>query len=262
MHLSVRFHRPCLWLLRGARGPGPRAALAALIALLAAAPVRADQVTATFSNVNPGEVVTISSSQPPVSGSGWAGVYNFTNASGYLTGNYAAFCIDIAQDIYTNQTATFNVQSLGSAPVPGNAMGQLRANLIGELWYNDYAKIGSSNSNGAAFQLAVWEIINEQTTDKNGNLVLNVSSGSFSATDSDAATLTTANTWLAGLNLAGTGPQATNLIALTSSQYQDYVTMAPAPEPPGWVLGGMALVGVFVGAAWRRRRQHTAPLAA
>src|SRR5205823_8879320 len=91
-------------LVSGVYRPGCRAALlAALVALTAAAPARAGYVTATFSTVNPGEVVNISSTQPPVSGSGWAGVYNFTNASGDLNGNFASFCIDIAQDIYSNQ---------------------------------------------------------------------------------------------------------------------------------------------------------------
>jgi MYXO-CTERM domain-containing protein len=262
MRLFVGFSRRCRRLIPEARSPGCRAALVAALAVLAtAAPARAGMVTATFSTVSPGEVVTISSTSNNVHGSGWAGVYKFVNASGDLKGSFASFCIDIAQEIYSNQTVTFNVQNLASAPVPGTPMGQMRASLIGELWYNDYAKIGTSNSNAAAFQLAVWEIINEQTT-KNGKLVLDVTGGTFSATDSDSQTLLTANAWLAGLDLSGSGPQAPNLIALTSPQYQDYVTTAAAPAPSGLVLGGIALAGAALSAAWRRRRPRTAPFVA
>src|SRR5262249_31918386 len=158
------------------------AAWAALaLALLAlAAPARAGTVTATFDTVSPGEVVTISSGG--FNATGWAGGYNFKNASGDLTGNFGGFCIDIAQDIYGNTTLQFNVQALSAAPVPGGGMGALRANLIRELWAADYAKIGASNQKAAAFQLAIWEIINE-TTLVNGQLDLSVTRGSFQATD-------------------------------------------------------------------------------
>jgi hypothetical protein len=208
-------------------------AVAAVLAMgWSAAPARADSVTATFSNVNPGEIVSI-----PVNGnmeSGWAGIYNFTNSSGYLSGSFSGFCIDIAQDIISNQTATWAVAPLANAPVDGNqptAMGTLRANLVAELWYNDYSLIGTSNSNAAAFQLAIWEIINETQINGNGTLALNIDSGTFYATDGDSATLTTTNTWLSQLNLNGTGPMASNIIALTSTAYQDYVVQMPPPAP-------------------------------
>src|SRR5205085_9440280 len=132
-------------------------------------PAHAGFVTATFSNVNPGEVVTITSAKYGTE-TGWAGVYNFTNASSDigLSGNLKTFCIDIGQDIYSGTTTTFDVRNLANAPTPGSQMGQYRANLIRELWYQNYVKIGSSNSNAAAFQIAIWEIINETTTDSSG----------------------------------------------------------------------------------------------
>src|SRR5262249_18412919 len=129
-----------------------------------AAPTRADYVTATFGNVSPGEVVSISSDSGSSWESGWAGVYNFTNASGAITGNYSGFCIDIAQDVYGGQTATWTVAALASAPTPGTAMGPQKANLIAELWGRDYELIGTSNTNAAAFQIAIWTIINGNGT--------------------------------------------------------------------------------------------------
>jgi len=255
--------------LLSATGRGSKhlaAAVAAVIALgMVGLPAHAQFVTATFTSVSPGEVVAI-----PVNGStewGWAGDYRFSNASGNLTGSFSGFCIDISQDIFLNQTLTFNVAALGNAPVDGNlptAMGGLRANLIGELWYNDYALIGTDNSKAAAFQLAIWDIINETDTNLNGTLALNINSGAFYATDQDSATLTTTNTWLSALNLNGTGPMAGNLIALTNPVYQDYVVqVAPAPTaaivvapasvpaPPGLVLCIIGAVGLFLPSAFR-----------
>jgi hypothetical protein len=228
---------------------------------LAGTPARADFVTATFSNVNPGEVVTI----PVGTGteSGWAGVYNFTNASGAIAGSFSGFCIDIAQNIFANQTVTFGVAALSSAPVDGiqpSPMGTLRANLIGELWFNDQSLIGTSNSNAAAFQIAIWEIINEKNTNQDGTLDLNINSGSFYALAHDGTTLTTANTWLSQLNLAGTGSTASNLMALTSLGNQDYVFQGPpspgpdtsaAPAPSGLVLCFIGIIALMLSSAFR-----------
>ena len=119
--------------------------LLALFALgTCVAPARAAYETATFSNVSPGEVVTITDAGISINGeSGWAGDYNFVNASGILnSSSYLGFCIDIAQDIFSNQTVTWSVTSLADAPTPGTAMGQTNANLIAELWYNDYGRSG------------------------------------------------------------------------------------------------------------------------
>lgn len=241
---------------------------AALVAVAAAwclaAPARAD-VTTTFSDVNPGEVVTLSNGE-----TGWAGQYNFTKATGNITGNFGSFCIDISQNIYGGQTVTFQLASLASAPNDGPnspGMGALRAELIEELWYSDHTAALASASNAAAFQVAIWEIINETNTDPNGNLALDVTKGSFTVTDSDGATLTTANNWLQGINILGTGPKDTSLIALTNPNYQDYVTeggnnIQSTPAPPGLALAGVAAVCGGLAAGWRRYRRPARGLTA
>jgi hypothetical protein len=227
-------------------------AAAAVLALgWTATAAHAGTVTATFSNVNPGEVVTITDgygTSNQWSATGWAGVYNFVNAGGDLQGNLKSFCIDISQDIYQNLTVTFTTAALQNAPVPGQSMGQTRANLIAELWYQDYASIGASNSKAAAFQVAVWKIINETTSS------MNVSTGTFRVTDSnDPGTLTLANQWLAALDPTGNGPKEKDLLALTSSQYQDYVVETPVP--PGVVLASIGTVCFLLPRAWRYRRR-------
>jgi hypothetical protein len=196
--------------------------------------------------------------------SGWAGDYNFINASGAITGSFSSFCIDISQNIFANQTATFNVAALANAPVDGSqptAMGTLRAELIAELWYSDFALIGTSNSNATAFQLAIWEIINETKTNGNGTLALNISSGTFYATDPDSTALATTNTWLGQLNLNGTGLMASGLEALTNSSYQDYVVQdapppgpSPTPAPASLVLCVIGVFGIFVSLDFRKRK--------
>jgi hypothetical protein len=243
---SLDLLRKGSWVLLGfvACGEVRGCAAAVLAAVVLGAPARAGfTVTATFDTVAPGEVVTITLGGQ--SETGWAGVYNFKNASGYSNGSSGGFCIDISQNIYSNVTATWNVTDLANAPTPGNQMGTLRANLIRELWYNDFGLSGSSNSNAAAFQLAIWEIENETTTNANGTLALNLSTGSFTATDSDAATITTANSWLSQLDLSGNGPKDNSLIALTNSTYQDYVTRG-TPAPAGLVLASTGAVSVLL----------------
>ena len=96
--------------------------------------------------------------------------------------------------------------------------------------------IGSSDTRAAAFQLAIWEIINETNTSG-----WDLNSGTFRASAS-STTINTAETWLSELN--GLPPRA-NLMALTSATAQDYVVQAPvvqSPAPPGVVLG---LCGIF-----------------
>ena len=213
----------------------------------------ADTVSATFSNVNPGEVLTITSSAPPLARyKGGPECTTLPAPAEALTGNFSGFCIDIAQDIYAGQQATWNVAALANAPTPGTQMGQVKANEIAELWYNNYASIGNSAQAAAAFQIAIWEIINETSTK------LDVTSGSFTATG-DSVTTTLANQWLGAIDTSGNGLKATGLIALTSMGTQDYVVQA-VPVPPGLVLGGVGIFCLLIPTAWRRYRLLSLPV--
>ncbi len=228
--------------------------VSALVVLAAvASSALAGMVTATFDTVNPGQVVTIQSkalSSNPVTESGWAGVYNFKNATGDLTGSFKAFCIDIAQDIFGNQTVQFGVAALSNAPTPGTAMGQYRADLLAELWSNHYADLGTSSAKAASFQLDIWEVINETQLDANNHLVLNLGAGDFRVSSGDPGY---GQAWLNELDLTGNGSKTTNLIALTNPTFQDYVTLGnPVPAPSSLLLGGLGTASLLLGAAWRR----------
>src|SRR5262245_55232865 len=175
-------------------GQWAKATIAVVIFGTATTSASAGWVTATFSDVNPGQVVTIHSASMGLNETGWAGVYNCRNASDDLTGDRRTSCIDVAQGSCTSTAATVGVKRLASAPTPGTAMGQDKANLISELWGRDFASI-TTNSQAAAFQIAIWEIINE----KSGN-ALNVKNGDFTVTGVGGATLNLANSWLSELN--------------------------------------------------------------
>ena len=127
-------------------------------------------------------------------------------------------------------------------------MGQTKANLIAELWARNYLSIGTDNVKAAAFQIDIWEIINETNAPPN-----NIRTGDFYVS-SDTATLDQAQTWLN--QLTGTGRRQTGLIALTSGTYQDYVVQGVVtPAPAGWMLGLIGSFGFLFPVAWRSRKQ-------
>jgi hypothetical protein len=104
----------------------------------------------------------------------------------------------------------------------------------------------TSQTNSAAFQLSVWEILFEHGTYGG----LNVSSGNFSATG-DAGAISQANTWLAALT--ATSPATTHLFMITSPDQQDFITDTPMPpslllipEPSPLPLLGVGLIALYL----------------
>ena len=84
-----------------------------------------------------------------------------------------------------------------------------------------------------------------------------MSNGTLKVTETaDPDTLSTAYTWLQQLNLEqlnGNGPTAPGLIALTSSDYQDYVVQ-DVPAPTGWVCVVSGAFTLLLPLGWRRRK--------
>jgi hypothetical protein len=255
-----------------ARAAGRRAGLVAalvVIALLCAGrPAQAGTITAQLNGtgldgiINPGADVTINvgnGSTPNVAYH--PGVVNWTlisnNSSLPFASHFTTFCIELTQDISPGNPYTYTLTDLANAPKPGtsqtgngNGMGATKATEISELWAKYYSSIGTSGTNAAAFQLAIWKIeydwnnLPAQGTDF-------FTSGNFQASG-NAPVTQLATTWLTYLEQHPNLPQAVGLVALTSPGSQDQVTQV-LPAPPGLCLAGAGALclGGFV---WFRRR--------
>jgi hypothetical protein len=176
---------------------------------------------------------------------------------GAPTGAFETFCIELNDTFVT--PVTFQVDALENGPDPGppNPMGEVKANLIRELWGRFYQDIDVGPNQGikaAAFQVSVWEIVHDTLGFSSGAYTGRVNTGSFTVTGgSDRKdVIKLANSWLSQLtNDASYREQG--LVALISTYEQDQVTLRPTPAPPALVSG---LIGIFgVAGYYYRRRQ-------
>jgi hypothetical protein len=214
---------------------------------------------------------------------GYAGLLNFTAAPG---GPIQTFCIELTQDVYFNQlNHTFNytttnlgdyqISGIPQNQIPQPGMGPDRANALLRLFAQHYTQdvfSGDSNhsmlnyniANGAAFQLAVWEIVNDYT-EGGSNHNLNLGGGSFQASGN---AVSTAQGWLDTIgNNNGVTPD-NYLIGYTSETSQDQIALIPgadlttsvvvaSPEPATAVLCVMGIAGMCT-AGYRRRKPRCA----
>lgn len=211
-------------------------------------------VTATYTGVTPGVAVTITDTTNSQSLGTLAGGFNFSRVGGtatdpYLSGNYVAFCIDIFKTVGPGPTYGWNQTALPNAPTPsGNTnypMGAIKAGLLGKLWGAHRNGLSGDVMFGA-FQLAVWEIVFENSN------TLDIDSGTFFATGGNvdsASARSLANTWLGTL---GSDPVYGGVYALTGNtgdpndgSPQDQLVPTP---------GGIALCCVGGLVFLRRRR--------
>jgi hypothetical protein len=146
--------------------------------------------------------------------------------------DFIAFCLDLGQTLAS--PATYMVKTLSET-----GFGAAVTNTIDRLFTAHYASLGTDATNNAAFQLALWEIIDETSG------TYDVTTGSFSATSSATGL---ANTFLDTLGNATGGYTITFYESGTS---QDLVGASPIPLPAGAPL---LLTGI-AGFAWMRRRK-------
>lgn len=164
---------------------------------------------------------------------GWvrAGAFRMTSES---TGSFIAWCIDLAQTLRSGE-------SYSEAPT---LLSQTAQSGLSQLFAEVYQHVDTARE-AAAFQLAIWEIVDEAPS--NG---YDVSAGAFSASR-NAGAISLAQSYLDGLGASGEGA-ALRFFASETSQDLVTVDLAPVPLPASGAMIVVALGGLV---ALRRRRR-------
>ena len=206
---------------------------------IAAASISATATTITvtgFSQPNP-TTVRIVSATPLTREYVYAGGFNTTNG----VNNFVSWCVDILQDTYLGQSVSdYTLVSAASVP----QIGATRADALARLATMYLGQVQSGTSAGA-FQLAVWEIVYENT-----GTAYNIASGNFSAWGANDASIALAQTWLG--NLGTTSSYTVNVWA--SPTHQDLAVFTSVPEPGTLGLLAIGLIGLGLG----KRRKYQA----
>ncbi len=209
----------------------------ALCALFMAAPVSHATVLIGNGFANHSEsfslAATFSPAVNPVSTGGFTGTFG---------GNPLLFwCVELTQTFHFG-----NPQNYSAGIFTNTRLSQLFTEVGGS------AAATSTTVSSAAFQLAIWKILFEDSITSPYSL----STGDFSATG-DAAALNQANLWLAALNSSA---PSTTLIRLSNEVHQDFITDTKiptglrVPEPASLPLLGVGILAVMI--AMRRHTQR------
>lgn len=159
--------------------------------------------------------------------------------------SFLAYCVDPSQ-FATGTSLAYGVSSTLSPPFTGSQSG-----WVSNLYSQSYASTNGSGTNSAAFQLALWELANDDG-------VLNT--GSVRATSPSGTTEALAASMINNAKTGAAGSNHYSFTLYTNAQYQDYlvasVTPVPEPESYAMLLAGLGLMGAVV----RRRKTASAAL--
>jgi hypothetical protein len=162
---------------------------------------------------------------------------------------FTAYCVDIHDDIGWGQHDTWTLTDLADAPHGSYQMGTATAKLVDELFAEVSNPATLDAYHAAAFQAALWEVINPglTVTCGEGNAVMGLANG--------------ANGYIADMDPSKV---ATDVYAIVSTDTQDFAFAVPngadpftgvVPEPITFLTGLMVVSGL---GAYIRRRTRVA----
>lgn len=234
----------------------------AALALFAAQPAAADQIALQGWWGGAGNVsLTLTNGVNYHTGKTGVSFTEAGGAGGFRTFNatknetFESWCVDIFHNFNFGNPGITTDTKVSAASL----FTQAKADDLGRLYTRHHLLIDGHNStanDSAAFQLAVWEIVNES-----GN-AYSLSDGVFKAS---GAGFGTANSWLADLNSNHAASQYNASVWVVQNNTfaanglptwgaQDVVVFAPVPEPETYamMLAGLGLLGFSA----RRKLQY------
>jgi hypothetical protein len=223
------------------------AALAACAALCAMPVAKADTLqTITWAAAAPGYEYFSVTTDNNIPTGGFKGIWN---------GHPIIFwCYELTQYFSLGGTYT-NDYTAYTPPIAPPSITPTQVTELSELFTEAFAHALDSDSNSAAFQLAIWKIEYETAPGP-----LNLGTGNFDVTNNfgNTAAVTQANYWLA--HLPNTGDYV--ITELYSPDHQNFIygtfTLREAPEPSLLSLLGIALAALTLVGRWQSARRRGA----
>jgi len=163
--------------------------------------------------------------------------------------SFLAWCVDVQGWLATS--ATYNLQT-GATFYPG-AVGAVKVNDLERLATAVLSSVNTKQESGA-FQLAVWEIVNETSGP------YDLGAGNFTVGSASDGAYALARTWLTNL---GNGTFTADTMSLSiwkdvNNNTQDLAVFAAAPVPEPEIYAMLAAGLGLMGFVARRRRQVVA----
>lgn len=183
-------------------------------------------------------------------------ISNATNTNTFLNGTLHTYCADITESV-TREIAQYNVTGIESVPMTTQEsapMSSAKSSAIRALYSTTFESVHNrtfNNALAAAFQITIWEIVNDYTGDIN---TIDITAGSLAFTnmqgedlDQDIATGIEAFKVKIAAGLDNNQGGFAGVIGLANAGAQDQLTTVPAPGALALLSAGGLLIS-------RRRR--------